>query len=102
LAEERKMLFDEDGNLAASGKTHLDLLQQLNQLDYYKQSYPKSLSNSFGTDLVYPLIKSFPISMEDALRTYVEHITHQIKDAVVDLERFMTNSTKQNLLITGG
>ena len=38
-------------------KSMNSLLEKLNQLDYYKQPYPKSLANDFGTDIVYPIIK---------------------------------------------
>ena len=97
LAEEKGLSFDEDGNLASAGKINEGLLEELNSLEYYSLPNPKSLDNNFGTDTVFPIIKSFNIKTEDALRTYVEHICFQIKTAV----NFPPNVNRQ-LLITGG
>ena len=47
--------YDENGELSSKGKINEILLNKLNQLDYYEKFYPKSLSNSFGIDIVYPL-----------------------------------------------
>lgn len=99
LAQEKHLPFDEDGKMAAAGNIHQELLQKLNALNYYEQPYPKSLANSFGTDIVYPLMKTFSISVEDALRTYIEHITFQLKNALVN-NSFAGNNKK--LFVTGG
>jgi anhydro-N-acetylmuramic acid kinase len=101
LAEENNLLYDEDGKLSASGNINFELLQKLNALNYYQQSYPKSLSNNFGTEIVHPIIKSFTINTEDALRTYVEHITYQIKNSISNCQVVNTDN-KQKMLVTGG
>jgi anhydro-N-acetylmuramic acid kinase len=98
LAEEMNMEHDESGRIAASGKVNDALLQQLNALDYYQQHFPKSLANSFGVDAVYPLVKKANLSTQDALRTYVEHIVIQIKNA---LFKEITLANAQ-LFVTGG
>lgn len=74
--------FDDGGQLAATGKMDGSLLDQLNKLEYYGQAYPKSLANDFGTDIIYPIITRAQLNVEDALRTYVEHIAIQVRDAV--------------------
>jgi anhydro-N-acetylmuramic acid kinase len=74
--------YDEGGKLAAGGMLNDKLLERLNELPYYKQAYPKSLANSFGTDTIYPMIKDSGIGTADALRTCVEHITMQISNAL--------------------
>ncbi|MEP6594385.1 MAG: anhydro-N-acetylmuramic acid kinase [Ginsengibacter sp.] len=106
LAEEKNQLFDEDGKIASAGKVRVELLEKLNSLGYYKQAYPKSLYNNFGTDIVYPVIKSFQINVEDAMCTYIEHIVCQIKNSIIDCQLFSSNTseegTEQKLLITGG
>ncbi|HET7115023.1 MAG TPA: anhydro-N-acetylmuramic acid kinase [Hanamia sp.] len=99
LAAEKNKDYDEDGIMASSGKIDEELLTQLNELDYYSLPYPKSLANSFGTDIIFPLIKSFDLSIEDALRTYVEHIAIQIKKS---LQSQFSNTEVQQLMITGG
>ncbi|MEO9071290.1 MAG: anhydro-N-acetylmuramic acid kinase, partial [Ginsengibacter sp.] len=99
LAEEKNKNFDEDGKMASSGKISEELLSKLNGLEYYSQPNPKSLANSFGTDIIYPLIKLFNLNTEDSLRTYVEHIAVQIKNS---LQSQFSNTEVQQLMITGG
>lgn len=97
LANEKNKSYDEGGKMASSGKVVRELLNQLNQLDYYSLPSPKSLANSFGTDTIYSLIKSFNLDIEDALCTYVEHIAIQIKDS------FQTHfANGQQVMVTGG
>lgn len=93
--------YDAGGAIAATGLVHTGLLTQLNQLDYYKLNFPKSLANHFGTDIVYPMIKAVGISINDALRTYVEHIAMQIGYAVNLLHAEKPLDTSK-LLVTGG
>jgi anhydro-N-acetylmuramic acid kinase len=99
LSLEKNKPYDEDGKLASSGRINEALLQKLNALDYYLLSHPKSLANSFGTDIIFPLIKSFGLSTEDSLRTYVEHISIQIKNS---LQFCFSKTEVQQLMITGG
>jgi anhydro-N-acetylmuramic acid kinase len=91
LAELERLVYDDGGNLAASGKVDLPLLQQLNALPYYTMPYPKSLANEFGTEVVLPLVRQAMaergLSTADALRTYVEHIALQVARAVEALGR---------------
>ena len=82
LAAEMGMAYDDGGTAASSGLLHEPLLNALDGLDYYGDAYPKSLGNAFGTDVVHPLVKSFRIPVEDALRTYAEHISRQVALAV--------------------
>ena len=82
LAADAGKEYDEGGQMAASGTIDNALLEKLNALDYYKQPFPKSLANDFGTDTVYPLIKDTGRNIPDALRTYTEHIAIQIKNAI--------------------
>ena len=77
------------------------LLDQLNQLDYYTQPYPKSLANSFGTDTVYPLIKAAGIANADALHTYTQHIAIQVARNIITLHEKEPQETRK-LLVTGG
>jgi anhydro-N-acetylmuramic acid kinase len=78
LAHDAGKPFDEGGQIAASGKLQEGLLTMLNDQEYYSMPYPKSLANDFGTDVLYPLIKSSNVSTRDAMRTMVEHIARQI------------------------
>jgi anhydro-N-acetylmuramic acid kinase len=99
LINETGKEFDDKGEMAASGKVRQELLTKLNELDYYKQPYPKSLSNDFGTDIIYPLIHDAEWELKDKLRTYVEHIVVQIRNAIAN-SRLPTRDSR--LLVTGG
>jgi len=96
LAAENGSAYDDGGKLAAAGNLDTYLLNELNSLDYYSQPYPKSLPNSFGTDLVFPIIKGSGLSLQDGLRTYVEHIAVQISNTIA-----APQETKK-MLVTGG
>jgi anhydro-N-acetylmuramic acid kinase len=98
LANEKNLAYDDEGKISSQGKTNEQLLEKLNSLEYYQYPYPKSLANSFGTDIVYPLLKSGNISTEDALYTYSEHICLQIKNSLHPFK----NNELQKLFITGG
>jgi anhydro-N-acetylmuramic acid kinase len=94
--------FDEGGSMAENGVVNNDLFEKLNQLEYYKRTYPKSLANDFGTDVVYPLIKDTRISINDALRTFTEHISFQISKSLGSFSNQNSKVEKRKLLVTGG
>ncbi len=97
------LAMDTDGQVAATGKTDAGLLAQLEKLDYYGMPYPKSLSNDFGTDVVFPLIKSAGLSVPDALHSFVEHIALQLKKEIEFIcSRHPIAVQGQRLLVTGG
>lgn len=103
LAQKEGKEFDENGAIAERGEMNMALFNALNALDYYKLLPPKSLSNNFGTDVVYPLIESLNLNTADALRTYTEHIAHQINESVQHI--IIDKAADKNqfkLLVTGG
>lgn len=101
LASDAGKEYDDEGRMAAGGNINNALLEKLNALDYYQQSYPKSLANDFGTDTVYPLIRDSGCGIPDALRTYTEHIAIQIKNAI-SLGNEQRKTRNEKLLVTGG
>ena len=66
--------YDKDGKLARSGKVNNNLLEKLNNLDFYKIKGPKSLGREWVEDVVIPLIDNFNLTLEDRLATFCEHI----------------------------
>jgi anhydro-N-acetylmuramic acid kinase len=95
--------MDKGGAIAASGLVNQELLRELEQLDYYGLPYPKSLSNDFGTDLVYPMMASRQLKTADALRTFIEHIALQVAKNITQVsvrEGIALNG--QQMLVTGG
>tara|TARA_B100000780_G_scaffold138673_1_gene97032 strand:+ start:3599 stop:4663 length:1065 start_codon:yes stop_codon:yes gene_type:complete len=87
--------FDKDGFLSSKGTINPNLLNKLNLIKFYNKSGPKSLGIEFVNLKVLPLIEKFPLKPEDVLRTYIEHISDQIKKSV-------SNYPKNKILVTGG
>ena len=93
--------YDEDGRLASEGKVLDDLLNTLNQLEYYSQPYPKSLANNFGTEIIFPILHGSGHT-KDLLRTYVEHIAMQVSNSAGDLIKGNQTGVPKRILVTGG
>ena len=72
--------FDLDGRISKSGKIDQALFDSLNGISYYGLEPPKSLSIEWVENKIFPLINSFSISINDILRTFVEHIAFQISN----------------------
>ena len=87
--------FDEDGNLGKQGIVNKELLDCLNNLDYYKKSYPKSLGKEWVEQFFNDCLQQSSIPDFDKMRTIYEHIAMQIANAV-NLEKGV------NILFTGG
>ncbi|HMU45225.1 MAG TPA: anhydro-N-acetylmuramic acid kinase [Chitinophagaceae bacterium] len=102
LANNEGKEFDEAGKISSTGNVDEQLLAELNQLEYYKAPFPKSLANDFGTDVVYPMIERKGISSADALRTYTEHIAVQISKSLHDFKTNKLQTANSKLLVTGG
>jgi anhydro-N-acetylmuramic acid kinase len=102
LANDAGKNYDDGGKMASGGSVNSTLLEKLNQLDYYKLPFPKSLANDFGTDVVYPMIKESDCNIPDALRTYTEHIAVQIKKAITGVKNPKPETENSKLLATGG
>lgn len=103
LASELGKTFDENGALAKMGQIHDPLLQELNNQGFYKKSWPKSLANEFGAKEIFSIIQKYPLSVQGKLRTFTEHISIQIRNAVECILRMgKSQSHTHSLFITGG
>jgi anhydro-N-acetylmuramic acid kinase len=87
--------YDEGGRLAKDGNVNTQLLHELNNLDFYSMSPPKTLGREWVFDKIIPLVEKQNISVQDALATFVEHIAIQVSEVI-------GNDSKKSLLITGG
>lgn len=92
---ERNLTYDKNGEIAHKGNVNEHLLTSLNLLDFYTQSYPKSLGIEWLNDSFYPNVDKQTISLEDKLATINEHIAQQIAKVIA-------NNNINKLLITGG
>jgi anhydro-N-acetylmuramic acid kinase len=91
--------YDDKGVISKSGKLNDPLLSELNALDYYKKSFPKSLGFEFVKETVLPIIERYDIPTEDKMHTFTEHVALQTSLALVCFE---TRNDKRKLLATGG
>lgn len=93
LAQQINKSFDENGELAQKGEINEALLKDLNALDFYQHSHPKSLGIEWCHEHIFPILKN--IEILDALATFTEHSAQQIANVI------NTNNI-QHILITGG
>ena len=87
--------YDDEGKIASEGMISVKLLNQLNAIEFYKETYPKSLGLEWVNNTVFPLIDTFKLEIQDVLKTFVEHIAIQIAS---EINKKHTGS----VLITGG
>jgi anhydro-N-acetylmuramic acid kinase len=102
IAEMAGKTFDEGGAIASKGFVRDEVLATLNQVDYYKQPYPKSLSNGFGTETIFPMLKQANLSAADAMRTMVEHICIQVTRSAGKLLNNYYGEKPDKIFVTGG
>jgi anhydro-N-acetylmuramic acid kinase len=86
--------YDDKGSISRTGICNENLLNELNNLNFYQQKHPKSLGYEFVKETVLPIIESYKITVTDKLRTFSEHVALQIASALPTKEG--------NLLMTGG
>ena len=86
--------YDDKGEISRFGKLNSDLLNELNELEYYSKPFPKSLGFEFVKEIVLPLIENYPIAIEDKMHTFTEHIALQTAKVLP--------SKNGKLLVTGG
>lgn len=90
--------YDNEGRLAARGKTNFDLFNQLNKIKYFDQTAPKSLGKEDVFDWIIPLIDQASLSAEDKLNTFVAHLCLQIEKAL----KMHGALTADEILVSGG
>ncbi|SEP54675.1 anhydro-N-acetylmuramic acid kinase [Flavobacterium urocaniciphilum] len=86
--------YDDKGKISASGNLNSELYEELNNLEFFHKSYPKSLGFEFVKETVLPIIERYQISTEDKMRTFTEHIAFQIGNVL--------QSKSGKLLVSGG
>jgi anhydro-N-acetylmuramic acid kinase len=94
-AQELGEKYDDRGAIAQSGKLHIDLLADLDQLSFYDLAPPKSLGIEWVNNHLKHLLEKYPIPIQDILHTYVLHIAKIIGMEVEKL-------SAKRVLVTGG
>jgi anhydro-N-acetylmuramic acid kinase len=97
IAEKTGKPFDDGGNMAREGLLSGYLLNELNQIGFYKMipDSPKSLGKEWVLKNISPLLELYELADNDMLRTFCEHIAFQIAKS-------LKNKPKGKILVTGG
>ncbi len=96
LVSERNLNYDKDGELARSGKLNKALLDELNQVSFYKKPFPKSLGREDIEREIFPVLDKYEISLEDKLNTFCKHVAIQISEVLGK------DISDAKMLVTGG
>jgi anhydro-N-acetylmuramic acid kinase len=78
LAQQKDFEYDKNDEIAKSGNINMEILEQLNSLDYYSQLHPKYLGREWLEEVFIPIIEKSDLSIDDKMRTCAEHISIQI------------------------
>ena len=76
------LAYDDRGDIAATGIIDKELLGNLNNLNFYQDTPPKSLGLEWVKKFIFPLIDAKNIEIKDILRTFIEHIAIQISKQI--------------------
>lgn len=96
LASEKQLQYDKNGDLASKGTVNTNLLNELNELDFYTIKGARSLGFEWFEKNIFPLLKKYhSLSTEDKLASFAEHIALQISSVI-------NNNSLKKVLVTGG
>jgi anhydro-N-acetylmuramic acid kinase len=95
LAQRSGHEFDAGGEAGRRGVQDENLVKELNELDYYAQSGPKSLGREWVETCFMPILDKYSLSVEDLTRSVYEHIVFQIGQLIGKFG-------EGTLLVTGG
>ncbi|QCK13523.1 anhydro-N-acetylmuramic acid kinase [Mangrovivirga cuniculi] len=72
--------YDENGNLASSGKDIPNLLEELESLAYYSETGPKSLGIEWVKSSILPIVNNYlkEYPLKDVIHTYTNHAAKAI------------------------
>lgn len=92
------LAYDKGGEMARQGNINTEMLEKLNNLEYYRLPFPKSIGYEWFVSKVVPIVDETEDSIENLLHTSIHHICEKVAQQV------QMNSTKveSNLFVTGG
>ena len=74
--------YDKDGTIGSQGSVHSELLNKLNNIEYYHKQPPKSLGREWLENEFMPYLEGSGIPHHDLVRTVYEHIAIQITNVL--------------------
>ena len=94
LSARENLSYDRNGTLSSQGKIIQELLNELENVEYYQYEPPKSLGIEDVERDIWPLIEKYAeCPTKDLLATYVDHASHIIALEIGDAK---------SVLVTGG
>jgi anhydro-N-acetylmuramic acid kinase len=94
LAGKLGLEFDNEGRIGRNGKLIPEILNKLNNLDFYKSESPKSLGREWYLNNIKPIL-DLDFNVKDLMRSFCEHLAIQISKVINENEG-------KSVLITGG
>jgi anhydro-N-acetylmuramic acid kinase len=95
LMESLNKSYDKGGETGRTGTLNQNLLDSLNELEYYSKKPPKSLGREWVENEFIPVLNRHDLILTDKLRTVYEHLAIQI---TAPMEKFPSGK----VLVTGG
>lgn len=103
LARQAGQDFDREGQIARSGHYRPALARQLDQLAFHHLPYPKSLSNAWVTDTLWPLLRTEELTVADRLHTFTHWLASKIaEDMSVEGDHLGGAAGATQVLVSGG
>lgn len=101
VARDLNQEYDQNGEIASQGSISYPLLESLNDIDYYKMPFPKSLNRDWINQEFWQIVKEGDkLSPQDKMKTFVDHIGIQIGKSIDYLSR--KEPSGKRVLVTGG
>jgi anhydro-N-acetylmuramic acid kinase len=88
------LTYDKNGNLARKGEIDFTIIEELQKLEHFHKSAPKSLGTEWLESDFYPIINKIE-SLENKLRTLIEH-------TAIEIFNVLHSNDISSVYITGG
>lgn len=95
LASKLNLNYDRGGDIAASGIVSNEMLNELNNLDFYKITKSRSLGREWVQNVFLPVVEKYDLSVESKLATVSQHFAFQIAT-------FINQNKIRSCMISGG
>ena len=94
--------YDDGGRFAAVGQLNEKLLEEVNQLKFFREPYPKSLGNNWVRDVLIPIYQKYDCPVEDKLHTASIQLARQLAGDLENVLQDRLKTEKFKMLVTGG
>lgn len=78
FAEKLGVPYDENGAIAQANQPNEALLNELNQIEFYQKSFPKSLGKEWVETVFLPIVENYQLTNEVIISTLTHHSVFQI------------------------